>query len=251
MWNGAWGAGQTPCFSTLAATTTAPPILVSALQLATSKPTSAVVNIVYAVHYPVKRSGLSTGAKVGVGAGVGALLLIALALVGSLILFKRRRQPPAATITVADEKAAVQATAAVVPAQELVQPAPVYLTYPPAVQPQAYAQPQQGQVYPQPQQPQGYPQQQPPQVYSQPQPLPEYQQALHTPAVAAGPAGGQIMPSGVHPSSAQMPLQALGAANLYQNAPQISPASTTSSPVQPLQELHDPHWAGRHELQSQ
>jgi hypothetical protein len=55
----------------------------------------------------------------------------------------------------------------------------------------------------------------------------------------------------VYPYATQMLPQAAGAPNLYQQAPQISPASTTPSPVQPLRELHDPHWAGRHELQSQ
>jgi len=46
------------------------------------KPTSAIVNIVYAVQFSVLPSGLSTEAKagIGVGAGLGEIAIIVLSL---------------------------------------------------------------------------------------------------------------------------------------------------------------------------
>jgi hypothetical protein len=55
------------------------------------KPTSAIVNIVYAVQFPVQpSSGLSTGAKVGVGvgAGLGGVAIVVLSL---LLLWRTRK----------------------------------------------------------------------------------------------------------------------------------------------------------------
>jgi hypothetical protein len=54
------------------------------------KPTSAVVNIVYAVQFPVLPSGLSTGAKagIGVGAGLGGIAIIVLSL---LLVWRTRK----------------------------------------------------------------------------------------------------------------------------------------------------------------
>ena len=50
------------------------------------KPTSAVVNVVYAIQYPLASSqGLSTGAKAGIGAGAGIGALAIIGLVGVLI----------------------------------------------------------------------------------------------------------------------------------------------------------------------
>jgi hypothetical protein len=172
--------------------------------MATSKPTSAVVNVVYAVHYPLKRSGLSSGAKigVGVGAGLGGLLLIALGIVGCFLLF-RRRQPRG-------DAPAVPTTG----------------------QPQEYSDAKQPQVQ-------------------------TYQQAVYPSTVAAGPPAAQIMPpGGVYPATFPPPAQPAGQPTVYQQASQVSPISTPSpaynvSPVQAPQELHNPHWAGRHELQGQ
>jgi hypothetical protein len=43
--------------------------------------TSTVVNVVYAMHYPVRgKSGLKTGAKIGIGVGVGVAGLAAASL---------------------------------------------------------------------------------------------------------------------------------------------------------------------------
>jgi hypothetical protein len=202
--------------------------------MATSRPTSAVINVVYAVHYPLKRSNLSTGAKVGlgVGASLGAILLITLTLVGCLMLFRKRRpqatalavptaqqaaSSTASSLAVVNEKAASHA--AMAPAPNHFQPAPVYTAYPPAATAQL-------QIHPQAQQLWAYPQ--PPQSMV-------YQQPIYAPTAAGSFPSSQIMPPGV-----------------YQQAPQISPESTPPahrvSPVQAPQELHDPHWPGRHEL---
>jgi hypothetical protein len=55
------------------------------------KPTSAVVNIVYAVQFPVlSSSGLSTGAKAGIGAGAG-LGGIAIIVLSILLLWRTRK----------------------------------------------------------------------------------------------------------------------------------------------------------------
>jgi hypothetical protein len=57
---------------------TAPTNSTAASSTTTNKPTSAIINVVYAIQYPVQRS---TGAKAGIGAqaGVGGLAIIALA----------------------------------------------------------------------------------------------------------------------------------------------------------------------------
>lgn len=95
--------GQVPCYSSLGNFLSPPavpvpgyetPISIQLTALATSttsstplgKPTSAVINVIFAVQYPLSSAqGLSTGAKVGigVGAGVGAIAIIGLA--GALI----------------------------------------------------------------------------------------------------------------------------------------------------------------------
>lgn len=55
-----------------------------------SKITSTVVNVVYAMNYPVKHSGLQTPAKAGIGVGAGLAVLGLVAL--SSLLWRRRRQ---------------------------------------------------------------------------------------------------------------------------------------------------------------
>ena len=82
LWNAAVGPeSSTPCFSVLPSRTSAPPIFELSSQTTAATATSAVVNIVYAVHYPVKRSnGLphSTVIAIAVSCSIGALLIGAL-----------------------------------------------------------------------------------------------------------------------------------------------------------------------------
>ncbi|KAK0725757.1 hypothetical protein B0H67DRAFT_139730 [Lasiosphaeris hirsuta] len=86
--------GQTPCYKSISSTAT-PPALTIGLEDEASdifKPTSAVVNIVWSMRYPVESSssGLSTGAKAGIGAGAGvAIILIA---VLAICLWRSRRK---------------------------------------------------------------------------------------------------------------------------------------------------------------
>ncbi|CAO2647825.1 Nn.00g087470.m01.CDS01 [Neocucurbitaria sp. VM-36] len=71
--------GQTPCYSTLLSATTPPPISANVASYST-KPTSAIVNVVYAMQYPLhpspSKSGLSTGAKIGIGAGAAIITIV-------------------------------------------------------------------------------------------------------------------------------------------------------------------------------
>lgn len=92
MWSTDIGAGGTPCFSTLPGLTTAPPLLVTAMGQPESTPTSAVLNLVYAVRYPVKSSHLpqSTAIAIGVGSGIAGLLLFSLAFLVGCLICKRR-----------------------------------------------------------------------------------------------------------------------------------------------------------------
>ncbi|ORY02729.1 hypothetical protein BCR34DRAFT_605462 [Clohesyomyces aquaticus] len=88
-WSTAFG-GQTPCYSTLPIAITPPPIPDSlagtASATASAKPTSAIVNVVYAMQYPVKPSkGLTSNAKIGIGAGAGGAAIIFGALLWLLI----------------------------------------------------------------------------------------------------------------------------------------------------------------------
>ena len=70
-----WGTGLggvTPCYSPLRATITPLPLAAGLAPVSAMKPTSAVVNVVWAMQYPVAGplSGeLSAGAKAGIGAG--------------------------------------------------------------------------------------------------------------------------------------------------------------------------------------
>ena len=87
--------GQIPCYSS-STDEVPPPTLTAGLAgnpTDTSKPTSAVVNIVWSMRYPVadpSGSGLSTAAKAGIGAGAG----VAAILIGVLTfcLWRSRRK---------------------------------------------------------------------------------------------------------------------------------------------------------------
>ncbi|KAF2402771.1 hypothetical protein EJ06DRAFT_519794 [Trichodelitschia bisporula] len=95
LWNSAIGAA-TPCYSTLANALTPPPVVVTADNGAAgggaTRPTSAIVNVVYAEHYPLQSTKplLSKNVKIGIGAGAaGAGLLIAALL---FLLFHKSRK---------------------------------------------------------------------------------------------------------------------------------------------------------------
>ncbi|KAF2263703.1 hypothetical protein CC78DRAFT_568770 [Lojkania enalia] len=93
-WSTAFG-GQTPCYSTLPVVSTPPLIPNSLLDNATTtaaaKPTSAIVNVVYAMQYPVQtpKQGMSTNAKIGIGAGAGGAALI-FGVLTALLIWKHR-----------------------------------------------------------------------------------------------------------------------------------------------------------------
>ena len=96
LWSTTFG-DQTPCYSTLLNPLTPPPIpdsITSAIaSSATSqKPISAIVNVVYAMQYPVKpppKAGLAPSAKIGIGAGAGGAALL-FGLLISLLIWKHR-----------------------------------------------------------------------------------------------------------------------------------------------------------------
>jgi hypothetical protein len=95
LWNAPLG-GQVPCYSSLSSylvppaidipnaqsPLTTPTVSAAASSTTTQMPTSAIVNVVYAIQYPVQpASGLSTSTKAGIGAraSVGGLAIIGLA----------------------------------------------------------------------------------------------------------------------------------------------------------------------------
>ncbi|KAF2814040.1 uncharacterized protein BDZ99DRAFT_567734 [Mytilinidion resinicola] len=97
-WNAAFD-GQTPCYLELsgAAVMTPPPVpdtyaLKATGSGGTSKPTSAVVNVVYAMQYKVKapkNGGLALPSKIGIGAGAG-IGALAFGILMIFLLWKRR-----------------------------------------------------------------------------------------------------------------------------------------------------------------
>ncbi len=113
MWNAPLG-GQVPCYSSLRSYLVPPAVPLtsqtpasipitsagnrttlsskrSSLSSKPAKPTSAIVNVVYAVAYPVQDAqGLSTGAKAGIGAGAGVAGIAIVAL--SILLFRMTRK---------------------------------------------------------------------------------------------------------------------------------------------------------------
>src|SRR5277367_3802937 len=99
LWNSLLG-GATPCYSSLSSTLVPPTVPVSPIDRITApnsiattpsttanqKPTSAIVNIVYAVQFTLQPSpGLSTGAKAGIGVGAGIAGAAIFMLIGLLI----------------------------------------------------------------------------------------------------------------------------------------------------------------------
>jgi len=96
LWDTLLG-GITPCYSTTSNYLTPPPIPVSSTtnigsSVGPETVTSTVVNVVYAMNYPVKSrpSGLSKGADAGIG--VGSVAAAALAVSALLWFFLRRRR---------------------------------------------------------------------------------------------------------------------------------------------------------------
>jgi hypothetical protein len=90
-------AYQTPCFSYLPETTTPPPITVglAAIPTNTALPTSAIVNLVWAMSFNVtaeQPQTLSTGAVVGIGVGSGIAAIVIMAAVAYLFLRWRRKK---------------------------------------------------------------------------------------------------------------------------------------------------------------
>lgn len=88
-------ASQTPCFSSLAVTAVPPPITVglAANPSDTSRPTSAIVNLAWAMAYKVKTepTPLSKGAVVGIGVGA-SLAAIAIIAGAAFVCLRWRRQ---------------------------------------------------------------------------------------------------------------------------------------------------------------
>jgi len=104
LWNAALIGSATPCYSsatsyldpppipvTLSESTSASSLSAAAPSTTTQKATSAVVNVVFAVQFPLQPSAnLSTGAKagIGVGASIGGIAIFTLA--GFLIWRSRK-----------------------------------------------------------------------------------------------------------------------------------------------------------------
>ncbi|KAK0723690.1 hypothetical protein B0T21DRAFT_414069 [Apiosordaria backusii] len=117
--------GQTPCWSSIKAGTTRAPILTveRGKETKTDRSTSAVVNIVWSMRYPVAEQssgGLSTAAKAGIGAGAG----VAAILIGGLAfcLWRQRKKNKQLKGQQSDPQAAVTAAQAV-PQQQMAQTA--------------------------------------------------------------------------------------------------------------------------------
>ena len=122
---GAALGGATPCFSSLN-NYASPPTLTAGLAgqpTDTTQPTSAVINVVWAMQYEIKEKSdeLSTGAKAGIGVGVpvGA---IALGLLGFVIWRQTRKNKGSDTATVST----VQSP----PPQQMHQAPPGFAVYP-------------------------------------------------------------------------------------------------------------------------
>jgi hypothetical protein len=214
-----------------------------------STPTSAVLNLVYAIHYPVKSSHLpqSTIIAIGVGSGIAGLLI--LALLGCLIWKCRRpnrvaQLPASASPAVAEPPNTTVMPAETVPVHEYWQKPSPQATFP------AYAQvPQNAQMMAYAPVPQMFP--------PGGSPVATYPGAPQTapPPPMAYPV--QIAPSPPYPGAPQTappppmayPVQIAPSPPLSNHTSNVLyPPSV--SPVQSPQELHDPNWAGRHELQS-
>jgi hypothetical protein len=93
-------AYQIPCFSYLPETTTPPPITVglAAIPTNTAVPTSAIVNLVWAMSFNLtaeQPQTLSKGAVVGIGVGSGIAAIVIVAAVAYLFLRWRRKKKTA------------------------------------------------------------------------------------------------------------------------------------------------------------
>ncbi|KAK3295244.1 uncharacterized protein B0H64DRAFT_321318, partial [Chaetomium fimeti] len=94
-------ASQTPCFSSLAGRATPPPITVGmpANPTDTTLPTSAVVNLAWAMGFKVDDDpapALSKGAVVGIGVGSGVVAVTVIAAIAYFVLRWRRNRRAAA-----------------------------------------------------------------------------------------------------------------------------------------------------------
>lgn len=98
-------AYQTPCFSSLADKVTPPPITagLAANPTDSSLPTSAVLNVAWAMGFnttgETSPPGLSTGATVGIGVGAGVVAIALLVVVGVFLVRRRKNKsgtPPGA-----------------------------------------------------------------------------------------------------------------------------------------------------------
>jgi hypothetical protein len=125
LWNAVLG-GQVPCYSSLNDFLSAPPVPISNYQTSipltdlanqtssystpsygSGKPTSAIINVVYAVQYPLTPAeGLSTGAKAGIGVGAGAgglaIILLVIALIWRTSKHKKDKKALAAAQSYAE-----------------------------------------------------------------------------------------------------------------------------------------------------
>jgi hypothetical protein len=85
--------GIIPCWSSVEETIAPPTLTVEKDGTVKNKPTSAVVNIVWSMRYPVAEpggGGLSTAAKAGIGAGAGVAAILIAGL--AICLWRQRRK---------------------------------------------------------------------------------------------------------------------------------------------------------------
>ncbi|KAK3371969.1 hypothetical protein B0H63DRAFT_526832 [Podospora didyma] len=108
--NGYWPftraiGGKTPCWSSNRAAAATTPTLTRGLEgqpSDTTKPTSAVINIVWSMRYEVASAdggsgGLSTAAKAGIGAGAGVAVILIATLALCLWRARRKNKKPQTT----------------------------------------------------------------------------------------------------------------------------------------------------------
>jgi hypothetical protein len=85
--------GQTPCYSTVSAFLDPPALPIPTTTSTISPlPTSTIVNVIYAMAYPVNppSPGLTPDAKAGVGAGTGVFAIVMLFAIAAYLLRRRR-----------------------------------------------------------------------------------------------------------------------------------------------------------------
>jgi hypothetical protein len=84
--------GQTPCYSTVSAFLTPPPLPIPTTTSTISPlPTSTIINVIYAMSYPVKPSSpaLTPDAKAGVSAGTGVFAIVMIFAIAAYFLRRR------------------------------------------------------------------------------------------------------------------------------------------------------------------